>query len=320
MNIEAQLIQARKPLAHPYSTWIVMWKTLNGCFWSLLLLIALLTTNLIQTLSLITWPFSKTVFRTINQFLAEKWWSFFTIVVERKSRMKVTFWGEDVPEKERVLLISNHQCMSDIPSIMTLAIRKSRIGDLKFFVKDIIKYVPGVGWGMLFLDCLFVKRSWLSDHQSIKDTFKNIHRYNVPIWLVSYLEGTRFTQEKLKKAHSYAEKAGLWKPNHVLLPRTKGFVATVEGLRECVDAIYDLTIGYPDGVPTLWQSLMGLVPSMHIHIQRTAIEDIPHSAPKISNWVMEQFRKKDKLMAFFLQHGVFQGQELGRLFEERQQG
>ena len=61
--------------------------------------------------------------------------------------------------------------MADITFLMDFAYRKGRLGDMKWMVKDIIKYVPGVGWGMLFLDCIFVKRDWTTDKESIRKTF-----------------------------------------------------------------------------------------------------------------------------------------------------
>ena len=241
------------------------------------------------------------------------WWSFLIHVVEKKNQIKFTFWGENVPERENVILISNHQCMSDIPALMSLAVRKYRIGDLKFFVKDILKYVPGVGWGMLFLDCLFVKRNWLSDKDSILNTFAVIKEFRVPIWLVSFLEGTRFTPVKLEKSRRFAEKSQLWKPNHVLLPRTKGFVATIQGLRSHVNAIYDLTIGYPDGIPNLVQLILGFVPALHIHVTRTDIKDIPEEPQAISAWILDQFKKKDQLMEYFHENGIFNAPEIKEL-------
>lgn len=51
------------------------------------------------------------------------------------------------------------------------AAAECELGDMKWMVKDIIKYVPGVGWGMLFLDCIFVKRDWTTDKESIRKTF-----------------------------------------------------------------------------------------------------------------------------------------------------
>ena len=75
--------------------------------------------------------------------------------------------GDEVPDRENVILVSNHQEMVDIPVLFSFAYAKRRLGDMKFFAKDIIKYVPGFGWGLLFLDCLFVKRNWTSDKEKI---------------------------------------------------------------------------------------------------------------------------------------------------------
>jgi 1-acyl-sn-glycerol-3-phosphate acyltransferase len=286
---------------------------LKGSFWNIWLVISLLATNFFQMLSLVVFPFSGHIFRKANRFFANAWWTFFIYVVEKKNRVKVTFWGERVPDRESVIIISNHQCMSDIPAVMALAVRKYRIGDLKFFVKDMIKYVPGVGWGMLFLDCFFVKRNWLSDQESITKTFSNIKKFNVPIWLVSFLEGTRLTPTKLKASQTYAEKSQLWRPEHVLLPRTKGFVATVQGLRDHVHAIYDLTIGYPNGIPSLSQLLMGYVPSLHIHVRRTPVGDLPTDPAKLTQWVFDQFKRKNQMMAHFHRHGLFEGNPLTEL-------
>jgi len=303
-------IAKHQKLNSPYVGLVKAWKILKGSFWGFWLITTLLCLNMVQTMSLVVFPFSQRIFRAANRWMANTWWSFLVYVVERKSKLKVTFWGEKVPERENAIVISNHQCMSDIPSLMTLAIRKYRIGDLKFFVKDILKYVPGVGWGMLFLDCLFVKRDWLKDKSSIKNTFSAIRTHSVPIWLVSFLEGTRITASKLKSSQAFAKKQGLWQPSHVLIPRTKGFVASIEGLRDHVHAIYDLTIGYPDGIPSLMQSIMGLVPALHIHVRRTDIKDLPEDADSLSEWVLETFRSKDNLMAHFHEFGVFQGEPM----------
>lgn len=40
-------------------------------------------------------------------------------------------------------------------------------------------------------------------------------------WLALFVEGTRFTQEKLKAAQDYASIRSLPSPRNVLLPRTK---------------------------------------------------------------------------------------------------
>jgi 1-acyl-sn-glycerol-3-phosphate acyltransferase len=207
--------------------------------------------------------------------------------------------------RENAIVISNHQQMPDITFLMDFARRKDRLGDLKWIVKDIIKYVPGVGWGMLFLDCVFVKRTWTDDQESIRQTFARIVDNDVPVWLISFSEGTRITPEKLARSQAYAREHGLPEPRHVLVPRTKGFVATVLGLRDHVKAVYDVTIGYEGGVPTLTQFIKGYVPRAHMHVRRHPIETLPRDEDGLAAWVVQAFRDKDDLMEQYYQRGTF---------------
>ncbi len=64
-------------------------------------------------------------------------------------------------------------------------------------------------------------------------------------------------------------------PRHVLLPRARGFVASVQGLGGHVAAVYDVTIGYVDGLPSLWQWAKGQMREVHIHVRRHALTDLP---------------------------------------------
>ena len=188
---------------------------------------------------------------------------------------------------------------------MAFAKSKGRLGDMKWIVKDPIKYVPGVGWGMLFLDCIFVKRDWTKDRESIRKTFARLRDNDVPVWLLSFSEGTRITPAKLEKSQQYAREHGLFTPRHVQVPRTKGFLATMEGLRDHVDAVYDLTLGYEEGVPTLWQYVKGYAPRAHLHVKRHAIDTLPQDAEALSAWILDRFQEKDELLEHYYQHGAF---------------
>jgi lysocardiolipin and lysophospholipid acyltransferase len=213
--------------------------------------------------------------------------------------------GDDVPAKESAIVLANHQQMPDITWLMDFAKRKGRLGDLKWFVKDAIKWVPGVGWGMVFLDCLFVKRDWASDATTIAQTFERILQDDIPLWLVVFPEGTRFSPEKLAKADAFADEAGLARTEHVLQARTAGFVASVQGLRGHVDAIYDVTIGYEEGVPSLWQFIKGQNRVAHMHVERIAIADLPESAEELGSWLHARFQLKDRRLDAFYRDGAF---------------
>ncbi len=265
----------------------------------------LILVNGVQTLSLLIRPFSHRAFRKINRFCANAWWGMCVTGAQRINGSEILVTGADVPMEENAIVVSNHQQMPDITTIMAFAKTKGRLGDLKFFVKDILKWVPGVGWGMLFLDCLFVKRNWSSDADHILKTFSTLVENRVPVWLVSFVEGTRARIHKIEASREWALSRGLEPLQHVLQPRTKGFAATVQGLREHVTAVYDLTIGYEEGVPTLWQYIKGSVHRIHLHVRRFPVEELPAIEEEIRQWLLDRWTEKDHLLDRFYAEGVF---------------
>ena len=265
----------------------------------------LILVNGIQMLSLLVKPFSPRAFRKINRACAAGWWGMAVTGAQLINRNQILITGIDVPRHENVIIVSNHQQMPDIPMIMAFAKSKGCLGDLKFFVKDVLKWFPGVGWGMLFLDCVFVKRDWSSDSDHILRTFSNLVDNKIPVWLVSFVEGTRARLHKIEASREYALSRGLEPLEHVLLPRTKGFAATVEGLREHVSAVYDLTIGYEEGVPTLWQYIKGSVQRTHVHVRRFPIEELPALEEDIRQWLLDRWTEKDQLLGRYYEQGTF---------------
>ncbi|MFH2010121.1 MAG: lysophospholipid acyltransferase family protein [bacterium] len=272
---------------------------------SSLLFSALLGFNAAQTFSTGLIPFSPRSFRAFNRWAADTWWGWCVSVAQRMNDARLVITGDDVPMRENAIVVLNHQNMPDITFLMDFARQKGRLGDMKWIVKDPIKYFPGVGWGMLFIDCVFVKRDWAADRDSIRRTFAKLCDNDIPVWLISFSEGTRITPEKLARSRRYAEEHDLYVPRHVQVPRTKGFVATVEGLRDHVDAVYDLTLGYEQGVPTLWQFIKGYAPRAHLHVRRYGIDTIPREDEEVSTWLLDRFREKDELLEHYYNSGMF---------------
>jgi 1-acyl-sn-glycerol-3-phosphate acyltransferase len=266
--------------------------------------------NPIQMASVVVYPFSKRVFRSINRWCARSIWGLWVIMAERQNRIRVRITGDPIPRRENALLLPNHQSMADVMLVMCFAWRCGRLGDMKFFVKDIVKWFPGFGWGMKFLDCIFVKRDWAKDRQGIHRLFEKYKREDIPIFLVSFLEGTRRTDEKHEHARRFAMERGIYCPEHTLIPRTKGFVATMLGLREHLDAVYDLTIGYPDGVPSLVNCFEAKVKRVEVHVRRYAVDSLPTDEAELERWVYDRFRDKDALLARLPQEEQFPGDPL----------
>ena len=266
---------------------------------------SLIGMNFIQMLSVGLVPFNRQAFRAINRWAGDTWWSWCVSVSEKLNGVEFKYSGDEIPYGENVILVCNHQQMTDITLLMALAKGKGRLGDMKFFVKDVLKYVPGVGWGMFFMGHFFVKRNWNEDRASIEQTFAGILKDSIPVWLISFVEGTRVTPDKIERSQAYAREKGHRETRHVLLPRTKGFVASMAGLRSYVDAVYDVTIGYPEGLPTLWQFVKGHAPLAHMHIRRYPISEMPEDAAELSQWLFDCFVEKDELLDAYYRQGYF---------------
>lgn len=278
----------------------------RGTLASLVLFPTLLLTNLVQMLSVVTFPISKKLFRSINRFCANTWWGLCVFWAEKLHGTKVKVTGDNVPNKENAILIINHQTMTDIPVLLNFALTKQRLGDLKWFVKKSLQKVPGIGWGLNFLDALFIKRNWMNDQALIEETFRTLITYNVPMWIISFVEGTRAHPHKILKSQEYALKSGLKPLKYVLTPRTKGFIGTVLGLRQHATVIYDITIGYEEShPPSLWQWISGEVRQAHLHIRRFEISKLPIDEKGLSDWLIKVFQEKDELLEYFYAHKAF---------------
>ncbi|MDA3862757.1 MAG: lysophospholipid acyltransferase family protein [Deltaproteobacteria bacterium] len=282
-----------------------LFSLLKGGGGSIFLVDTLFSLNFVQLLSLGIRPFSKPKFRKINSWTASKHWGLYVTLSKLLNQVEVLASGDRIPADENAIVFANHQEMTDIPVLLFLAKQKQRLGDLKWFAKYPIKYVPGVGWGLMFLDCLFVKRNWSQDKDFINNLFSKFKKEDIPLWLISFVEGTRITDEKLEISRKFARKKGFFLPENVMIPRTRGFAASVKGLREHVDAIYDITIGYPEGVPTLLQFIRGYAKKIHIHIRRFPLAQLPEDEEQLKQWLVNRFEEKDQLLHEYKLNGFF---------------
>lgn len=213
--------------------------------------------------------------------------------------------GDPLPDGLSVVVMANHQEMPDVPVIMELASQSGRGDAIKWFAKDSLKWIPGVGWSLFDLAVL-VKRDWTRDQDTIRATFARLLDDPHPFWVTVFPEGTRVTPDKLATAQEFARSRGMDVPGYTLVPRPKGFIATVTGLRERLDEVIDVTIGYPGGIPTLPQYMMGGTPRVHVHLRRFPIAELPTDEEGLTVWLRERFVEKDARLERFYTTGVME--------------
>ncbi|CAI9739852.1 1-acyl-sn-glycerol-3-phosphate acyltransferase epsilon-like [Octopus vulgaris] len=217
-------------------------------------------------------------------------------------------------KSENVIYISNHQSTVDWIVTNMLAIRQGMIGHIRYILKDSLKFLPMYGFYFRQHGCIYVKRDgkFSKNQHTIERVLNRLKNENTPVWMVVFPEGTRFNpckQDVIQKSKEFAKERGLHPYEYVLTPRMRGFKTGIDHLRDHVDAVYDITIGYSNTVdpntglrqraPGMQNFLSEKKPEVHIHINRINIEDIPHSDDSFKTWMYNQFKEKDILLSHF---------------------
>lgn len=271
----------------------------------------------IQVLTLPLWKINQQLYRKINVCLAYCHWCNFTFMAQWWSGTEVLLYMDekDRPKvgQEHVLVMMNHKYDIDWLMAWILAERFSMLGGTKIFGKAELRRVPFIGWIWYFTESIFLKRNWTADEQIITEGVSRIVNYPENYWITLLLfpEGTRFTPEKLVASHEVCRAKGYPLPKHTLLPRTKGFVATVRAMKGKVPALLNATVGFPSTgpKPTLMTIIKGQPLLAHFHCVRVPLDNVPMETEKACEaWVRDVFRQKDELYDGFLKNGKFKGE------------
>ncbi|KAM3341905.1 putative 1-acyl-sn-glycerol-3-phosphate acyltransferase 4 [Capsicum galapagoense] len=250
--------------------------------------------------------FSTLYSRKVVALLFGLWLGLWPILFEKVNETNVIFSGDYVPPRERVLLIANHRTEVDWMYLWNLALRKGCLGHIKYLLKKSLMKLPVFGWGFYVLEFIPLERNWAVDEPVIKQMLSTFTNPQDPLWLTVFPEGTDYSDQKCRTSQEFASQKGLPVLRNVLLPKTRGFYACLEILRNSLDAVYDVTIAYKNQCPTFLDNAFGVDPSeVHIHVRRIPLEEIPESEKEASRWLMKTFHFKDQLLSDFIDNGHF---------------
>ena len=218
----------------------------------------------------------------------------------------------DVHINGKYLLVSNHQSWVDTSIVQYIG--EKRLPLTRFFTKFELIYIPIVGQAFYFLDFPMMRRyskAAVAKNPALKG--KDIEEAkracallkNKPFTLLNYLEGTRFTKTK------HAQQQSPY--THLLKPRAGGLSLAINALGADMDGILDMTIVYPDGVPTysdLWKGnikRLGVdvrhiqIPDdLFVGIQNGGYENDETVKAQMFAWVEQIWREKDQLITDML--------------------
>jgi len=132
------------------------------------------------------------------------------------------------------------------------------------------------------------------------------------MWLVIFPEGTRLNPEMTKSIENskkFSKSQGVPPFSHVLHPRTRGFHTCLQGLRDSVESVYDVTVAYSGTkdfkndqrmlAPSMQEFLLGKCRQVHIHVARIPMAEVPVEEEALTQWLVQRYQEKDKLLAHF---------------------
>lgn len=187
-------------------------------------------------------------------------------------------------------------------------------GRIHVVLKESLKKLPFLGWGMALSKFIFLKRNWEEDKAGLANHLQSLNNVEDPMWLMFFPEGTNLAPSTREKSKKWAEKNGLKDFQHVLLPRSTGLHFVLLKLRQTVDYVYDCTVAY-EGVKrgeyaqdiyTIEASLLNGHPpkSVNMYWRRFKISTIPlDDINKFEIWLRARWAEKDALMEQYMRTG-----------------
>ena len=204
----------------------------------------------------------------------------------------------------RYLMTCNHQSWVDTTVNQYFGL--TRMPLTRFFTKWELIFIPLVGQAFKILGFPMMKRhskAQIEKKPALKDRDMQEARkacqqlLSQPFTLLNYLEGTRFTQEKHDQQQSPYQ--------HLLKPKAGGLALALNILGDQIDALVDMTIVYPDGVPGYSEFWLGEVPRIAVNLRKINIpdwvlggnyEDDAKYRERFQQWVHELWLEKDQLI------------------------
>lgn len=271
----------------------------NILFWVTILMLFTLLRKILP------WNSARKVIGKLMIVIAESWvycnsgWIWLTQKMDWDIRLP-----DNLDRNGWYFVVSNHQSWVDI--LLLQHTLKGRAPFLKFFLKQELIKVPIMGAAWWALDFPFMKRyskAYLEKHpemrgKDLETTRQACEKFKeIPTSVVNYLEGTRFTQSKHDNQQSPYQ--------HLLKPKSGGMAFAMSAMGDQFKSIIDVTIDYPDGIPTFWDFLQGKMKRCTVVVEEKAIpeavrggdyENDSEFRATFQEWVQDLWQEKDQTL------------------------
>ena len=249
---------------------------------------------------------------TVSRWVAAAAQNWATVNVWAGDTVLPTRWDlrglEKLDREGQYLVCANHQSWNDIYSLMKAFDRRAPF--FKFFLKQELFWVPLLGLAWWGLDYPFMKRHSPARlarnpelrHQDLETTRRACEHYkNVPVTILNFLEGTRFTRTKQMSTKSPYR--------YLLRPKAGGMALALSALGEKINSLLDVTIVYPEGARGFWDFLAGRVHHVIVEVRSLTIphemyvgnyEEDPAFRKRFQEWLAQLWAEKDRRIAQLL--------------------
>ncbi len=242
---------------------------------------------------------TKIIYGIANCWICVNNWN---IAMTRKIKWDVSGL-ESLKKRGWYLVVANHQSWMDILVLQKVFYRK--IPFLKFFLKKELIWFPILGQAWWAMDFPFMKRYSAATlkkkpHLRGKDletTRKACEKFkNIPISVMNFVEGTRFTREKHTRQQSPF--------NSLLRPKAGGVAYVLSAMGEQLEQILNVTIVYPKGPKNFWAFVCGKVGEIKVRVDALPItkemlgdyfQDHEYRE-RFHEWVNHVWTEKDRIM------------------------
>lgn len=237
----------------------------NTIFWVLPIII-------FSPIKLIPIPAVRTACSSLLDSCATSWITINGVIERIFHPVKVHIHSNaELSPKEWYMVIANHQSWVDIVILQRVLNRK--IPFLKFFLKKELIFVPFLGLAWWALDFPFMRRYSTAQlrknpklrGKDIEITRKACAKFkSKPVSVMNFVEGTRFKADKHRQQNSQFK--------HLLKPKAGGLAFALSAMGEHIHKLVDVSIYYPEKVPSYWDYISGQVKEVHVHIN---VSEIP---------------------------------------------
>ncbi|KAF5141239.1 hypothetical protein G9O61_00g005560 [Vairimorpha ceranae] len=215
------------------------------------------------------------------------------------------YYDPKILRKTKNIVISNHLTEYDWLMLFTVLYRLKRFDNICIILKNSLRNIPLLGYGMKYFGYIFLNRKLEKDREIISEGIKRLKKNN-EYDLLFFPEGTYLDSVSSQVCKEYMDKnpcilnGQIFRPTEVLLPRVTGFNLIKESLNGDADGIIDITMlvnpykKYPQDYYTYTKTLTDFTDRVGFVFYLDYIENYNDK-----NFIYKRFKIKDDIFKVY---------------------